>query len=52
MNGTNNLPKQQWRTGMEGSLWNTGAELNITPFQERQAFIQTELGDYPKEEQE
>ncbi len=50
LNGTNNLPKQQWRTGIEGSLWNTGAELNITPFPERQAFIQAELGDYPKEE--
>ena len=52
MSGTANLPKQQWQTGIEGSLWRTGTELNITPLQERESFIRTELGDYAKEIQD
>ena len=48
-NDGSNLPRQQWQTGLEGSLWHTGSEPKVTPYPELQKFIREELGDYFKE---
>ncbi len=49
MKGRGNLSSEQWKTDIEGLLFHTGSELNVTPFEELQDFIRKELGDLYKE---
>lgn len=37
--------KEDWKLHMEGQLCNLGHKLNVTPFEDLKAFIQSEVGD-------
>ena len=37
--------REQWKIRIDGQLFNSGRQLNITPYDELKAFIQEELGD-------
>ena len=36
---------EEWKISLDGRLCDTGAKLNITPYEELKAFIMEELGD-------
>ena len=42
--------QQQWKVNLEGRMFNTGSELEITPYEELKSFIQEELGELFEED--
>ena len=45
-----NLTRQEWQTRLEGQMFSTGEELQVTPYEELRRFIQEELGELFEEE--
>ncbi len=45
-----NMTKEQWHTRLEGQMFTTGTEIQVTPYEELREFIQEELGELFEEE--
>ena len=43
--------REQWQLRLEGQLVQMGRQLEITPYEELQAFVQSEIGDLQLEEE-
>lgn len=50
LNELRNLTKEQWHTRLEGQMFATGTEIQVTPYEELRSFIQNEMGDLFEEE--